>query len=40
MILCWQNEKDVQEIDSSFIKGLKFNFVKTMQQVLELSLVQ
>src|SRR6202012_1861982 len=39
VILCWQNEKDVQEIDSSFIKGLKFNFVKTMQQVLELALV-
>jgi ATP-dependent Lon protease len=39
VILCWQNEKDVQEIDSSFIKGLKFNFVKTMQQVLELGLV-
>jgi ATP-dependent Lon protease len=39
IILCWQNEKDVREIDSSFIKGLKFNFVKTMQQVLELALV-
>ncbi|HXO75332.1 MAG TPA: S16 family serine protease, partial [Puia sp.] len=39
IILCWQNEKDVQEIDSAFIKGLKFNFVRTMQQVLELALV-
>lgn len=39
LILCWQNEKDVQEIDSGFIKGLKFNFIKTMQQVLELALV-
>jgi ATP-dependent Lon protease len=39
IILCWQNEKDIQEIDSSFIKGLKFNFVRTMQQVLELALV-
>jgi ATP-dependent Lon protease len=39
LILCWQNEKDIQEIDSSFIKGLKFNYVKTMQQVLELALV-
>jgi ATP-dependent Lon protease len=38
IILCWQNEKDIQEIDSSFIKGLKFNFVKTMQQVLEIAL--
>jgi ATP-dependent Lon protease len=40
LILCWQNEKDIQEIDSSFIKGLKFNYVKTMQQVLELALVE
>lgn len=39
IILCWQNEKDVQEIDSEFIKGMKFHFVKTMQQVLELALV-
>ncbi len=39
IILCWQNEKDVQEIDSNFIKGLKFHYVKTMQQVLELALV-
>ncbi len=39
IILCWQNEKDIQEIDSSFIKGIKFNFVRTMQQVLELALV-
>jgi ATP-dependent Lon protease len=38
IILCWQNEKDIQDIDSSFIKGLKFNFVKSMQQVLELAL--
>jgi ATP-dependent Lon protease len=39
LILCWQNQKDIDEIDSSFIKGLTFNYVKTMQQVLELALV-
>jgi ATP-dependent Lon protease len=39
IILCWQNEKDIREIDSTFIKGLKINYVKTMQQVLELALV-
>jgi len=39
IILCWQNEKDVNEIDQSFIKGLKFHYVKTMQQVLDLALV-
>jgi ATP-dependent Lon protease len=39
IILCWQNEKDVQEIDSEFIKGVQFHYVKTMHQVLELALV-
>ncbi len=39
IIMCWQNEKDVQEIDSNYIKGLKFHYVKTMQQVLDLALV-
>ena len=38
VILCWQNEKDIHEIDSTFIKGLKFHYVKTMQQVLDLAL--
>lgn len=40
IILCAQNQKDVEEIDSSFIKGLVFHYVKTMQQVLDLALVQ
>ncbi|WP_298390259.1 endopeptidase La [Hydrotalea sp.] len=39
IIMCWQNEKDVQEIDSNFITGVQFNYVKTMQQVLDLALV-
>jgi ATP-dependent Lon protease len=39
LILCWQNEKDVDEINPEFIKGIKFHYVKTMQQVLELALV-
>jgi ATP-dependent Lon protease len=38
IIMCWQNEKDVQEIDQTFIKGLKINYVKTMQQVIDLAL--
>jgi len=40
IILCWQNEKDIDEIDSNFIRGLKFHYVKTMQQVLDLALVE
>lgn len=39
VVMCWQNEKDVQEINSDFIKGMKFHYVKNMQQVLDLSLV-
>ncbi|HEU4573821.1 MAG TPA: endopeptidase La [Chitinophagaceae bacterium] len=38
IILCWQNEKDVQEIESSFIKGIRFHYAKTMNQVLEWAL--
>ena len=39
IILCWQNEKDINEIDQTFIKGVQFHYVKNMQQVLDLALV-
>jgi ATP-dependent Lon protease len=39
IVMCWQNEKDVKEIDSNFIKGIQFHYVKTMQQVLDIALV-
>lgn len=38
IILCWQNEKDIEEINPGFIKGMEFHFVKNMKEVLELSL--
>ena len=38
IIMCFQNEKDVSEINPQFIKGIKFQYVKTMQQVLDLAL--
>jgi ATP-dependent Lon protease len=40
IILCAQNEKDIEEIESEFIKGIKFHFVKNMSQVLELALTE
>ena len=40
IILCSQNEKDVEEIEPAFIKGIKFHYVKTMSQVLEIALVK
>ncbi|MDR0793242.1 MAG: endopeptidase La [Chitinophagaceae bacterium] len=39
IILCAINEKDVKEIDPEFIKGIKFHYVKAMQEVLEKALV-
>jgi ATP-dependent Lon protease len=38
LILCWQNEKDVQDINPEYIKGLRFHYVKNMSQVLDLAL--
>src|SRR6185437_13349357 len=39
IIMSAQNEKDVNEINPAYIKGLKVNYVKTMQQVLDLALL-
>ncbi|HXS55439.1 MAG TPA: endopeptidase La [Hanamia sp.] len=39
IIMSAQNEKDVKEINPNYIKGLKVNYVKTMQQVLDLALM-
>jgi ATP-dependent Lon protease len=36
--MCWLNEKDVQEINPDFISGIKFHYVKNMQQVLDIAL--
>ncbi|MBU3713599.1 MAG: endopeptidase La [Ferruginibacter sp.] len=38
IIMCWQNQKDVEEINPKFISGISFHYVKTMQQVLEIAL--
>jgi len=39
IIMCWQNQKDVEEINPKFISGISFHYVKTMHQVLEIALV-
>jgi ATP-dependent Lon protease len=39
IIMSAQNEKDVNEINPNYIKGLKVNYVKTMQQVLDMALM-
>ncbi|MET0244702.1 MAG: S16 family serine protease, partial [Flavitalea sp.] len=38
IVMCWQNEKDVADVEPAFIKGLRFHYVKTMTQVLEIAL--
>ncbi|WP_346319925.1 endopeptidase La [Chitinophaga sp. YIM B06452] len=40
VVLCWQNEKDIQDINPDYIKGLKFHYVKEMNQVLETALLK
>jgi len=39
IIMCWQNEKDVIDINPLFIKGIRFHYVKTMQQVIDIALI-
>jgi ATP-dependent Lon protease len=40
IILCAANEKDIEEIEPHFVKGLKFHFVKTMDEVIDKALVK
>lgn len=38
IIMCERNRKDVLQINPAYIKNMKFHFVKTMDEVLELAL--
>ncbi len=38
IILCKENEKDVDEVPADFIKGVKFHYVEEMDEVLEMAL--
>lgn len=38
IILCAQNQKDVEEINQSYIKGLRFHYVTMMEEVLDFAL--
>lgn len=38
VILCKQNEKDVEEINKAYIKGLRFHYVTEMKEVLNFAL--
>lgn len=38
IILCTKNEKDIDEIPKTYLKGLKFKYVKHMDEVIEYAL--
>lgn len=40
IVLCSQNEKDIQEIEPEFILGLSFEYVKTMNQVIDFAVLE
>ncbi|MFM2386435.1 MAG: endopeptidase La [Bacteroidota bacterium] len=40
IIMCNMNEKDVQDINPNYIKGLKFHYVDQMSEVLEIALMK
>jgi ATP-dependent Lon protease len=40
VILCRQNEKDVDEINKAYIKGVKFHYVSEMKEVLDFALLK
>ncbi len=40
IILCDQNQKDIEEIKDIYIKGLKFHFVNNIMEVLDIALMK
>jgi len=40
IILCRQNEKDVEEINKEYIKGVKFHYVSEMDEVVDFALMK
>ena len=40
IILCEQNRKDILDIEKKYLKGLKFHYVKKMNEVIEIALLK
>ena len=38
IILCKDNEKNILDIDKSYLKGLTFHYVSTMKEVIDLAI--
>ncbi|WP_200980241.1 endopeptidase La [Echinicola sp. 20G] len=39
IVLCKRNQKDIEEIDEQYVKGVTFHFVDNVDEVLEISLM-
>ncbi|HSJ68295.1 MAG TPA: S16 family serine protease, partial [Anditalea sp.] len=39
IILCNKNKKDIEEIDKHYLEGMKFHFVESVDEVLEIALL-
>jgi ATP-dependent Lon protease len=40
IILCHENERDIEEIKPTYLKGLKFHYVEDVMDVLEIALMK
>jgi len=40
IILCHENQKDIDEIKPVYLKGLKFHYVQDIMEVLEFALLK
>jgi len=40
IILCHENERDIEEIKPIYLKGLKFHFVEDVMEVLDVALMK
>jgi ATP-dependent Lon protease len=40
IILCKDNEKNILDIDKSYLKGLTFHYVTTMKEVIDLAITK
>ncbi|HSJ67910.1 MAG TPA: endopeptidase La [Anditalea sp.] len=40
IILCNKNKKDIEEIDKHYLEGMKFHFVESVDEVLEIALLE
>ena len=40
LILCKENQKDIEEIKADYVKGLTFHYVEDIHQVIDLALLK